>query len=93
MHEESSSVVDVETAADAFLQSTRTGKVINTYEAVYEDPSIQKALQEGKDTEARTYIKEKLCKLGLAKEVCIPLVIDTIFVANIVTFLVSSAQN
>ena len=45
--------------------------MINTYEAVYEDAFIQKALQEGKDTEARTYIKEKLCKLGLAKEVCI----------------------
>ncbi|XP_032795398.2 uncharacterized protein LOC116931857 [Daphnia magna] len=68
LHEESSSVDDVETAADAILHSTRTGKVINAYEAVYEDPSIQKALQEGKDTEARTYIKEKLCKLGLAKE-------------------------
>lgn len=66
---------DVETAADAILHSTRTGKVINAYEAVYEDPSIQKALQEGKDTEARTYIKEKLCKLGLAKEVCIFLVL------------------
>lgn len=64
-----SEAVDVETAADAILHSTRTGKVINTYEAVYEDPSIQKALQEGKDNEARTYIKEKLCKLGLAKEV------------------------
>ncbi len=69
--ESSSTVTDVETAADAFIHSTRTGKVINTYEAVYEDASIQKALQEGKDTEARTYIKEKLCKLGLAKEVCI----------------------
>lgn len=68
-HEDGAASVDVETAADAILQSTRTGKVINTYEAVYEDPSIQKALQEGKDTEARTYIKEKLCKLGLAKEV------------------------
>lgn len=68
-HEDGSASVDVETAADAILHSTRTGKVINTYEAVYEDPSIQKALQEGKDTEARTYIKEKLCKLGLAKEV------------------------
>ncbi len=68
LHQESST--DVETAADAIIQSTRNGKVINTYEAVYEDPSIQKALQEGKDNEARTYIKEKLCKLGLAKEVC-----------------------
>ena len=67
LHEEGT--VDVETAADAIIHSTRSGKVINTYEAVYEDPSIQKALQEGKDTEARTYIKEKLCKLGLAKEV------------------------
>lgn len=59
---------DVEAAADAILQSTRTGKVINTYEAVYEDQHVQEALQKGNDTEARTYIKEKLCNLGLAKE-------------------------
>ena len=67
--ESSSGAVDVEEAADAILDSTRTGKVINTYEAVYGDPSVQKALQGGNDTEARTYIKEKLCNLGLAKEV------------------------
>lgn len=61
--------MDVESAADAILHSTRTGKVINTYEAVYEDQHVQEALQKGNDTEARTYIKEKLCNLGLAKEV------------------------
>jgi hypothetical protein len=54
--------------------------VINTYEAFYEDPSIQKALQEGKDTEARTYIKEKLCKLGLAKEVCNSFTFSSMFI-------------
>lgn len=62
-------MVDVEDAADAILHSTRTGKVINTYEAVYEDPAVQEALAKGNDTESRTYIKEKLCNLGLAKEV------------------------
>lgn len=61
--------MNVEEAADAILHSTRTGKVINTYEAVYEDPAVQQALERGNDTEARGYIKQKLCNLGLAKEV------------------------
>lgn len=61
--------MNVEEAAEAILHSTRNGKVINAYEAVYEDPSVQQALQQGNDTEARTYIKQKLCNLGLAKEV------------------------
>lgn len=62
--------VSVDDATDAFITSTRTGKVINSYEAVYKDLSVQEALKSGNDTEARSYIKAKLCNLGLAKEVC-----------------------
>ena len=46
-----------------------TASVNDTYEAVYEDPSNDKSLQEVKDNEARSHLKEKLCRLGLAKEV------------------------
>lgn len=60
--------VSIDEATDAIITSTRTGKVINSYGAIYEDPSVQEALKSGNDTEARTYIKSKLCNLGLAKE-------------------------
>lgn len=46
-----------------------TASVKETYEVVYEDVSSEKSLQEAKDNEARTHLKEKLCRLGLAKEV------------------------
>ena len=45
----------------------RTGKSLGKYEAVYEDPNIKEALA-GED-EGRNFIKSKLCKLGLSKEV------------------------
>lgn len=43
--------------------------VSDTYEVVNNDASAQKSLQEAKDNEARSHLKEKLCRLGLAKEV------------------------
>ena len=52
-----SAAIDADAAADAILTATRNGKVINTYEKVYEDQQVQEALQKGNDTEARTYIK------------------------------------
>lgn len=70
--------VSVDDAADAIITSTRTGKVINSYEAVYEDPSVQEALKSGNDTEARSYIKSKLCNLGLAKEVLLMILLSAI---------------
>ncbi|XP_057381159.1 uncharacterized protein LOC130703733 [Daphnia carinata] len=42
--------------------------VNDTYEVVYDDAYVQKSLQEAKDNEARSHLKEKLCRLGLAKE-------------------------
>ena len=62
-------VVSIDDATDEIITSARTGKVINSYEAVYQDLSVQEALKSGNDTEARSYIKSKLCNLGLAKEV------------------------
>ena len=70
--------VSVDDAADAIITSTRTGKVIISYEAVYEDPSVQEALKSGNDTEARSYIKSKLCNLGLAKEVLLMILLSAI---------------
>jgi hypothetical protein len=46
-----------------------TAKANETYEFVYEDLPNDKSLQEAKDNEARSHLKEKLCRLGLAKEV------------------------
>lgn len=60
---------NVDDTVDTILQSTRNGKTINTYQAVYDDPSVQEALKKGDDTQARGFIKEKLCKLGYVKEV------------------------
>lgn len=54
---------------EAILTSTRNGKAISNYEAVYEDPSVQEALQAGDDTQARGHIKNKLCNLGYVKDV------------------------
>ena len=46
-----------------------TASVNGTYEVFYENPTNEKSLQEEKDNEARSHLKEKLCRLGLAKEV------------------------
>ena len=66
---EGESLVPADEAVEAIITSTRTGKAISTYEAIYEDPSVQEALKSGDDTQARGFIKEKLCSLGYVKEV------------------------
>lgn len=61
----------VDETVDSILTSTRTGKALQSYEAVYADPSVQEALTSGDDVEARGKIKEKLCKLGYTKDVSV----------------------
>ena len=60
---------DDDETVDSILTSTRDGKIINTYTAIYDDPSVKEALKNGDDVQARSFIKEKLCKLGFVKEV------------------------
>lgn len=47
------------------LVSNRQGRNLEGYDEVYSDPNIKNALQLGNDTIARTYIRDKLCTLGL----------------------------
>lgn len=47
------------------LVSNRQGRNLEGYDEIYSDPEIKNALQLGNDTIARTYIKDKLCSLGL----------------------------
>ena len=54
---------------EAIITSSRTGKAISDYKDVYEDSSVQEALHNGNDTEARSFIKQKLCALGYQKDV------------------------
>ena len=55
--------------ADAIITITQPGKLINVYEKVDQDSTVQQVFQSDKDTEVRSSIKAKLCELGLAKEV------------------------
>lgn len=55
---------------DEILVSNRQGRNIEGFEQVYADPAVKNALQLGNDTIARTYIRDKLCSLGLMN-VCI----------------------
>ncbi|XP_058459513.1 uncharacterized protein LOC131435532 isoform X2 [Malaya genurostris] len=47
------------------LDSGRQGRSLEGFDEVYSDPSVQQALQNSDDVEARNIIKEKLCALGL----------------------------
>lgn len=47
------------------LVSNRQGRNIEGFDQVYADPAVKNALQLGNDTVARTYIRDKLCTLGL----------------------------
>lgn len=47
------------------LVSNRQGRNLEGYDEVYSDPNVKNALQLGNDTIARTYIRDKLCTLGL----------------------------
>lgn len=47
------------------LVSNRQGRNLEGYDEIYSDPNVKNALQLGNDTIARTYIRDKLCTLGL----------------------------
>lgn len=50
---------------DNILVSNRQGRNLEGYDQIYADPEVKNALQLGNDTVARSYIKDKLCSLGL----------------------------
>ncbi|XP_049290304.1 uncharacterized protein LOC125767598 isoform X2 [Anopheles funestus] len=47
------------------LDSGRQGRSLEGFDEVYSDPSVQDALQNADDAQARNIIKDKLCSLGL----------------------------
>ncbi|KAJ1529677.1 hypothetical protein ONE63_006433 [Megalurothrips usitatus] len=51
---------------DDILRSGRQGRNLEGFDEVYADPNVQDALQNGNDTSARHYIKDRLCSLGLS---------------------------
>ncbi|EZA61689.1 hypothetical protein DMN91_003623 [Ooceraea biroi] len=55
----------IESVIDNILVSNRQGRNLEGYDEIYSDPDVKNALQLGNDTIARTYIKDKLCSLGL----------------------------
>ncbi|XP_024874635.1 uncharacterized protein LOC112456373 [Temnothorax curvispinosus] len=55
----------IDSVIDNILVSNRQGRNLEGYDEVYSDPNVQNALQLGNDTIARTYIRDKLCSLGL----------------------------
>ncbi|KAG7209884.1 hypothetical protein KM043_011485 [Ampulex compressa] len=55
----------MESVIDDILVSSRQGRNLAGYDEVYSDPAVKTALQIGNETIARTYIKDKLCSLGL----------------------------
>lgn len=50
---------------DSILESSRSGKALDGYNQIYEDPDVQQAINSGNDTQARHYIQDRLCGLGL----------------------------
>lgn len=57
----------VETVIEDILVSNRQGRNLDGYDEVYSDPNVKNALQQGNDTVARSYIRDKLCSLGLMR--------------------------
>ncbi|XP_047359129.1 uncharacterized protein LOC124952785 isoform X3 [Vespa velutina] len=55
----------VDSVIDNILIYNRQGRNLEGYDELYADPDVKNALQLGNDTVARSYIKEKLCSLGL----------------------------
>nr|XP_034180837.1 uncharacterized protein LOC117604636 isoform X1 [Osmia lignaria]XP_034180838.1 uncharacterized protein LOC117604636 isoform X1 [Osmia lignaria] len=55
----------VESVIEEILVSNRQGRNIEGYDQIYSDPNVKNALQLGNDTIARSYIRDKLCSLGL----------------------------
>jgi len=57
--------LQIDSVIDNILVSNRQGRNLEGYDEIYSDPNVKNALQLGNDTIARTYIKDKLCSLGL----------------------------
>ncbi|KAK1129683.1 hypothetical protein K0M31_019399 [Melipona bicolor] len=55
----------VESVVDEILVSNRQGRNVEGFDQLYADPDVKNALQLGNETIARTYIRDKLCSLGL----------------------------
>ncbi|XP_054285738.1 serine proteinase stubble-like isoform X2 [Macrosteles quadrilineatus] len=53
------------TVIEDILESGRAGKSLEGFGQIYEDPDVQQAITAGNETQARHYIKERLCGLGL----------------------------
>lgn len=60
----------VDEVVDTILQSGRQGRNLDGFDEVYRDPAVQEAIQNGNDTTARHYIKDRLCTLGLMQVIC-----------------------
>ncbi|XP_069702042.1 uncharacterized protein [Periplaneta americana] len=58
---------DEESLIDTIVSSTRQGRNLQQdgYNQVAADPQVRKAIEDGDDAQARHYIREKLCDLGL----------------------------
>lgn len=50
---------------DEILVSNRQGRNVEGFDQLYADPEVKNVLQLGNETIARTYIRDKLCSLGL----------------------------
>ncbi|KAK2586802.1 hypothetical protein KPH14_011827 [Odynerus spinipes] len=55
----------VDSVIDNILIYNRQGRNLEGYDELYADPDVKNALQLGNDTVARSYIRDKLCSLGL----------------------------
>lgn len=47
------------------LVTGRQGRALEGFDEVYSDPEVQQALTSGNESQARRYIKDRLCGLGL----------------------------
>jgi hypothetical protein len=58
---------DEESLIDSIVSSSRQGRTLQQdgYNQVASDPQVRRAIEAGNDSEARHYIREKLCNLGL----------------------------
>lgn len=54
-----------EMVLEQVLEAGRSGRALHGFDDVYTDPQVQQALHSGNDSQARHYIKERLCNLGL----------------------------
>jgi hypothetical protein len=58
---------DEESLIDSIVSSSRQGRALEQdgYNQVASDPQVRQAIEAGNDSEARHFIREKLCNLGL----------------------------